>query len=852
MHYSNENISGMNLGLPYLMNSPKRSNLVKLCQWTLLTFFLSCGSPQKQNTNKEVSQTAITLKAKTTEKKNQSELKKETTSPKKRKYPKLNVVVRKDKSELLAYYENPIIKEFYDEMLNREYIEPRPLNIPENLDDLSYGDLRLLRNEIFARNGYLFSDGFLRGYFNRFDWYLPIFEIDTFKVILNQSENNLVHKLLREEKERRKAGFVKKDGLSLYNSELVVNEKQFQNVPGEVLEDLRQQNFSIVEANRSMPFYVYDKNAYQFIPHYITTDLYLFILHKYFSTFLEGVDAKYMYPTLKKMLNDISIELVKRYESSSDRKEKDALGWAQTFISSARHAISGTTEYVLGVDSILLAQEASGIDQLSGKPYLVPNDFVSYAELKPRGHYTKSDELKAYFRAFKWIAINGIDISDTQSFNGIIAIATLIKQNPLVNSSFTKYISKIEKLAGTEDKISIKDLIEILPSEDLSSNLSEPARSSLLTKLYDKKKERVKAVFGESFETPEKGKKRIYFLSSTYSLSGEIFSRLVHINGLDSKRPFPRALDLPAVFGNKMAEKIIKEEYKDSEKWPAYDNKLLTLQNQFADFNNWNSNYGVRAVKTALSSTYELDTYPDFMKTRAYNKKELNTMLASWTHIKHDLILYQAKPYGAEAGQGGGPAPPKHLSYVEPNLEFWNEAINLVKWLEKLLPMDDSHKFELGRILKLGRTLKRATEVQLKGEHLPDELYSELSYVGGTIEYILLGLIDSPYLPERQKSMALIADVYSYNGINLNVAVGHADDIHVVVPINGEYYIARGSTFSFYEFTEGKIYNDEEWKSKVRLGATPSRPNWINPMINKTSTLTGDMQFRYVGYGSDY
>ena len=96
--------------------------------------------------------------------------------------------------------------------------------------------------------------------------------------------------------------------------------------------------------------------------------------------------------------------------------------------------------------------------------------------------------------------------------------------------------------------------------------------------------------------------------------------------------------------------------------------------------------------------------------------------------------------------------------------------------------------------------------------------------------------------------MALIADVYVYNGTNLNVAVGHADDIYVMVPIKGEYYIARGAVFSYYEF-KGKIFNDEEWKAKIQNKNVPERPEWIKPLINNIEPLEGQMQFRYPGHG---
>lgn len=45
---------------------------------------------------------------------------------------------------------------------------------PEELENKSSRELRLMRNYIFARHGYIFESEDLRQYFSRFDWYTPV------------------------------------------------------------------------------------------------------------------------------------------------------------------------------------------------------------------------------------------------------------------------------------------------------------------------------------------------------------------------------------------------------------------------------------------------------------------------------------------------------------------------------------------------------------------------------------------------------------------------------------------------------------------------------------------------------
>lgn len=756
----------------------------------------------------------------------------------------LQVIFSENKEAILEYYQLPHIKEFYD-WKRITYSPPPELTYTEDLSSLSYGDLRLLRNEVFARNGYLFKDGFLRGYFNRYDWYMPVFDVDTFSVILNKKEQELVNKIIAEETSRKSQLTMSKGDLNLYNADLLVNAKQYTGIPDVVMNDLKEQNFSILNANRSMPFFVYDENAYQHIPHYITTDLYLFILHRYFSRFLEKLDEGFLHERLLTILRDLSINLSKMEHEDSSEQFSEYIQWAQMYNSLALFAVGETNVSAPEKYNMIFQREKIRIKEQSGNPLFIENALVNYGELKPRGHYTKSDTLENYFRGFKWISQNGIDLDNDMQIRGMILIAHAIKNDPNLAKNFHEYVSIIERLAGVEDNLSITDIVNLLSADNIQEALSANHVSKIRRGLEALEKERIFKVFGESFAVAERDIKRVFFLSSTYSLDGEIFSRLVHVDDLKSKRPFPRGLDLPAVFGNQTAEDIILNEYQDHISWPEYLSKLTEIQEQFKSFDDWDHNYGFKATQIALAATHQKENYPDFMKTDVYNRKELSTTLSSWTHVKHDLILYQEKPFAAQAGQGGGPEPPRYICYVEPNLEFWDKSLELVEWLENLSAFQPVFQSHLRRIKNLGISLRTMAYKQIEGKEITDEEFRSLHFVGGTIEHILLALLETDHLPERERSMGLIADVYVYNGKNLNVAVGHADDIYVLVPIQNEYYLARGAVFSYYEFV-GPIFNDDEWRNMLKNRKIPERPQWLQPIIRNADPLEGQMQFRYV------
>ena len=50
--------------------------------------------------------------------------------------------------------------------------------------------------------------------------------------------------------------------------------------------------------------------------------------------------------------------------------------------------------------------------------------------------------------------------------------------------------------------------------------------------------------------------------------------------------------------------------------------------------------------------------------------------------------------------------------------------------------------------------------------------------LGGRIEYLTFRIFGSDHLPEKERLVAVVADVYNYNGEYLEEAVGMIDEIY--------------------------------------------------------------------------
>ena len=97
-------------------------------------------------------------------------------------------------------------------------------------------------------------------------------------------------------------------------------------------------------------------------------------------------------------------------------------------------------------------------------------------------------------------------------------------------------------------------------------------------------------------------------------------------------------------------------------------------------------------------------------------------------------------------------------------------------------------------------------------------------------------IFDSDHLPEQEKDVALVADVYNYNGEFLEEAVGMVDENYVVAEINGKPYLTRGAVFSYYEFTSEQPLNDSEWRERI-ANTKVERPMWVKDIMVDTQPL---------------
>lgn len=756
--------------------------------------------------------------------------------------------VSEDKASLTSYYQLEHIKEWYPER-----ILPPVFDYSMDISKKSVVELWLLRNEIFARNGHLFEDAVLRGYFNQFKWYQPIFDVPEFKAQLNKQEQDFVNKVISHENELKNDRYIKSGSYSMIKMDHVYNQMQFKEIPPELNQLLSRNNFAIVPAQHEQLFHVYDKNHYQYVPNFITTDLYLQVLHKHFSSLLQKIEEDKFSPLLSELLRNAFQESLQFEKKTNDAQLKKAAEWSTTYLAIAYNLISGKPQRVSDEMSQFYRDETERILSANGAGSEFLNSRVlQYSQFKPRGNYTKTPELENYFRCVKWLNTAPIYIKDDERFLSALLIATYIKNSTQQLQSFQTFNDAMKFIVGDEDNLSLAHLISFIKPEEAKDPalLNDPAKlKDLREKLAALDVDKIKPQSGDKTTSEELSQASILFTAGRYTFDAEILSKLIHVLQPKPRRPVPKGLDVFATFGSKEAESILINEYKEDKQWDGYTNSLSKLKNQFAAYTDWDRNIYTKTFEAINSLHATNSDYPLFMKTPSWERKNLNTSLAAWTELKHDMLLYAEQPYAAQAGQGGGPPPPQHLSYVEPNVAFWKKALELVDLQEKTLSKMNLLGEDVRRInedlREIGNLLLRVSEKELAQEQVTDEEFDYLNWLGGRIEYLTFRIFNSDHLPEKERLVALVADVYQYNGEYLEEAVGMVDEIYVVTEINGKPYLTKGAVFSYYEFNSEQPLSDEEWQKQLLSGKEIKRPVWMNDITVKTRSLESKPEYSF-------
>ena len=758
-----------------------------------------------------------------------------------------------------------------------------------DISKLNLVELRAIRNAFAARQGYAFKDATLRALYNTTTWYNDVLwntsekEETTgkkFSPRYTKEQLAFTERIRAREAELRKLNFKPANSKDVVNMDNLINPFQLKEFDSKLYNMLGKNGFAIVPAEHNQLFHVYEKNDYADFPSFVTTDLYLQLFHLYFDCVLRDVEEKHLDSLMIVFSSQMEAEM-KTLTSSQDAEVKAAAEFGQAWFAVASWLFShdkapasaATLNVPEAYKKMVMEEITKAIDAENGYSdmleYFPPEEMFGYSLFRPRGHYTRSKVCSRYFRGMMWLQTAHFGTNKPSKMKQIALIANVINQQPKLSAIYNKVSEPITYLMGTPDNVTLiqvaNQIKEMgLPIEQLLSSRKDMANLTKDIEEIAKRQMRIE------LKKTRGSKYVVDIMPQRYQPDAEALIATTDQDSPVSLRPCPKGLDWMAVMGLPGAERILIDELKETQRWTGFP-KALTTARKKAATTPWDACVANQWMYTLQSLGDTAQSLPYFMQSPQWQKKNLNTALASWAELKHDAILYAKQPMLAECGDGG-PEPPVVKGYVEPNVKFWEKAIALVTRMDKVLTtynlQTEKAKAVYERIKEMAEFCRDISKKELNGGKITDEEYNQIEIIGSTVENISLELVseDNQMLQgwsdvvSTDKKVAVVADVFTAAGENVAIddmcvlyeGVGPAYEIYVVVEIDGSLYLTRGSVFSYREFTRlmsDPRMTDEEWQEELKKSPTGGTPSWMKEIIAPVKGMSADDEETFYSSG---
>lgn len=641
------------------------------------------------------------------------------------------------------------------------------------------------------------------------------------------------------------------------------------------------------------------------IPVFITTDSLLHLYHIQFDETLRQIEEKEFYDTLWETDLALLNASVEEYNSASGEEKEaarrnvayfavalnllqpkpvqiQAADNSDYFVDEALFPAGSEKKYQFEIPSFVKQDVESELvlieahEGFATSPiFLYDEDYSQYIT---RGHYTRSEKLQNYFKAFMWhgrmsMLLKG-DLIKSEDPAKDARIQTI--QASLIASRFEKEPDLLENwdriyrvtafYVGFSDDLGPYEYMEAINSvfSNEEREFNETTIEEMKTVLAEHQGPKIYGGTGNCVLqppfTPEQADECLKnttgfrfmgqrFIPDSYMFSNMVGAYTGEYQGEKEKpftlvisgagrpiRGFPRGLDAMALMGSERAVYWL-DELNDSS-YENYSVQYAAMDTEFSNFSaaDWNRNlywswlYSLQPLLKDYGSGY-----PTFMQTDAWQDKELSTSLASWTELRHDTILYAKQSYTMV--ETAMPMPPEEkpvIGYVEPVPDFYARLLALTKMtnqgLDETGVLDPSSKSRLTELENILSRLQAISEKELENEELTEEDYEFIKNFGDQLDGVIADV------DEKARKTTIVADVHTdaNTGDVLEEGVGYVDMLIVAYKLpDGRILIGAGPLMSHYEFKQpmSDRLTDEKWREMLEA-KPPERPEWTSTYIS--------------------
>ena len=568
----------------------------------------------------------------------------------------------------------------------------------------------------------------------------------------------------------------------------VVGAEKADALPTAAREGLTKDGFTILEGREKHFFSLYDRNAYEKVPSFISADVILHVFHARFDDELAGFEHRRLLPALKAFSSGQLARALALWPKQG--APEPALQSLTVF-----HAVAvALLDENATLDPRVAAAATTESKALKDGKGSLKVCAVDASLFTPRGH-SERFELRGYFMASTWYAqcVFPLDRS------GLPRALDVLR---LLDAPATAALRELEAaralVGGPADDPGVTQLEAIageLPS--LPAPLSAQSLDAVLARVATLKKGRVASL--------NRGPV-LALLGAAGTFDGEV------LGAVAAKKRLPSALDVLAELGSVGALRLLGRP-------PPRAGQAVTLARGGGLAQRW---LDVLALLVGPAPAGQ----PKYALTSAWEGRVLTSAAGSWAELKHDTLLYVKQPLVMREGGHEAELPAAKVGgFVDPRPDVYRALQAMNDALQALHPQEKTDDGP-GDFL---RFVIEVSEVELAGKPFPKEMNERLRTIGGELEHLARTRGDRP------PPQAIVADVLTIEIPDqprevLHVGVGDVDELWIVVPLSGKQVLMRGGVFSYYEFARAARLTDSTFIEELGSLKPPARPFWARPV----------------------
>lgn len=447
------------------------------------------------------------------------------------------------------------------------------------------------------------------------------------------------------------------------------------------------------------------------LPIFITTDTMLHTWHLIFDTTLENLEEVIFYPLLSKLSTNLVSNALAKFNGKLISSDTLIYFVVASELGNSNNnedipvAIKTASENIVNaiLNEISIDSAISYLNTDSTKRFI--DDFSQY---KPRGHYTHSENLKMYFRLFKWFSRIPFFFD---SYAGYVYLSTEPKK--LIRSSlevtwllkettlecFEKkntgleiweiFKTFLDVIVGQTNSISpwaLNDICKSLKGDswslvDIDNSFISQVQEIVLN---DSAIPKPKIPFIiDAFACGHSSPKTFVLFGERLTIDSYALNHFVYPYVGNTPHPqfrlVPTSLDFAAAcLDSQRSFALLAPEF---DKWsyePTLLGSILNVQEEIHNITeeekqtvHWQWTESLKDIAVTEPEFNESISIPKFMISSAWLDEKLTTIMGSWTQLKHDTILYSKQSLTSMMICS------TPTGYVEPYPEFYKKLRDL-------------------------------------------------------------------------------------------------------------------------------------------------------------------------------